>query len=301
MSKPIISIITGFFNTRDFLAEAVESVLKQDYQEWELLLVDDGSNDGSTEIAKKYAAADNRIIYLEHPDHINKGVSASRQFAFTQSRGEYIALLDADDAWTVQKLSKQHDIMKRNPEIDLLCEASMYWYSWNKEATSEDIVIPVGAPQDRLYEPPELTKILYPLAKGAAPCPSGVMFRRNAIIATGGLDNGFTGDFQSYEDQALFTKFYLHKRVYISSLCNNLYRQRSGSLVFNTHEQMKYRRVRRYFLYWLHAYMTEKNIQDKNVLIRLRRAFSEDRLPLLHKMARKSARGIARLLKMRKK
>ena len=298
MPDPKISIITSFFNTKDFLGEAIESVLKQDYQDWELLLVDDGSNDGSSEIARGYAVSDSRIIYLEHANHSNKGVSASRELAFTKSKGKYIAVLDADDVWKHHKLNAQLSIMESNSEIDLLCEASLYWFSWSKNQDSKDIQIPVGAPQDRLFNPPELMMLLYPLGKGAAPCPSGVMFRRNALQSTGGFDNGFTGDYQSYEDQALLTKFYLHKKVFVSSGCNNLYRQRTGSLVFTTHEQLKYRRVRKFYLDWLQQYLKEKNFHDPGIQREIRRSFFTYKFPLLHRITRKFAKGLALLLKI---
>ncbi|HEV7621281.1 MAG TPA: glycosyltransferase family 2 protein [Flavisolibacter sp.] len=113
---PLVSVITPFYNEEKFLKEAIESVISQDYQHWELLLVDDGSNDASTEIAKSYAISNpGKIFYIEHPDHINKGLCASRNLALTKARGDFIALLDADDVWLKQKLSSQVQIFKQHP------------------------------------------------------------------------------------------------------------------------------------------------------------------------------------------
>src|SRR3954451_25115181 len=78
-TPPRVSVVTPFLNAERFLAEAVDSVLAQTYTDWELLLVDDGSSDGSTEVARNYVGLNPaRVRYLEHPGHMNRGTSASR-------------------------------------------------------------------------------------------------------------------------------------------------------------------------------------------------------------------------------
>src|SRR5690349_14101584 len=73
--SPLVTAIIPFYNDDAYLAETIESVIHQDFTDWELLLIDDGSSDNSTAIAKKYAAASGgKIIYVEHPGHTNKGV-----------------------------------------------------------------------------------------------------------------------------------------------------------------------------------------------------------------------------------
>ena len=80
-ARPVVSAITIFYNGERFLGEAIESVLAQTYPSWELLLVDDGSTDGASEIARSYAARHpERIRYLEHSGHRNRGMSASPRF-----------------------------------------------------------------------------------------------------------------------------------------------------------------------------------------------------------------------------
>jgi glycosyltransferase involved in cell wall biosynthesis len=77
--NPLVSVVIAFYNEEDLLHEAIESVILQDYDNWELLLVDDGSIDQSSSIAKKYSEAyDGKISYLEHEGHQNRGLSASR-------------------------------------------------------------------------------------------------------------------------------------------------------------------------------------------------------------------------------
>src|SRR5215211_6343875 len=111
-TKPLVSVVIPFLNAERFIQEAIESVFAQTYDNWELLLVDDGSNDGSTRIALEYAERNSgRVRYLQHPGHRNRGVSASRNLGISSARGEYIAFLDADDVWLPHKLEQQVEIL----------------------------------------------------------------------------------------------------------------------------------------------------------------------------------------------
>lgn len=118
---PRVSIITPIYNCRSYLPEAVESVLAQTYTDWELLLVDDGSQDGGDELARSYAGRHpDRIAYLEHEGHRNHGVSATRNLAVRHARGEYLALLDADDVWLPEKLRLQTASADAHPQVALV-------------------------------------------------------------------------------------------------------------------------------------------------------------------------------------
>ena len=120
--QPLISAITIFLNGERFIREAIDSVLAQTYQNWELLLVDDGSTDGSSAIALEYARRfPGKIRYLEHDGHQNLGMSASRNAGIRQARGKYIALLDADDVWLPLKFERQAAFMEAHPDVGLLC------------------------------------------------------------------------------------------------------------------------------------------------------------------------------------
>lgn len=287
MHQPLVSIITGFYNVEPFLQETINSVLQQEYTNWEFLIVDDGSGDGSTNIAKENAALHpGKIFYLEHGNHANKGVCASRNLALQRCRGELVAVLDADDVWAPNKLRQQIELFATLPDAAMICQASEYWYSWDaKEA--DNVVVPVGAPQDKLYLPGQLNKILYPLAKGAAPCPSAIIMRKEAVLDIGGFENSFTGRYQMYEDQAFLSKMYLHHKVYVSSACNNLYRQRYGSLVQWVTGDGHYMQVRKFFLEWLNQYLEEKNINDPEIHRLLSKAFWPYKHPFLNSIAKK--------------
>src|SRR5579884_627502 len=94
---PRVSAVIIFWNAERFLAEAVESVFAQTFDDWELLLVDDGSTDGSTAMAQEYANRNpDRAHYLEHEHHANRGRSASRNLGIRHAAGDYVAFLDAD-------------------------------------------------------------------------------------------------------------------------------------------------------------------------------------------------------------
>lgn len=100
VTEALVSATIAFLNAEKFLAETIESVLAQTYPNWELWLVDDGSTDGSSQIARDYAARHaDRIHYLEHPGHENRGKSASRNLGLRHARGRYVTWLDADDVW----------------------------------------------------------------------------------------------------------------------------------------------------------------------------------------------------------
>src|SRR5689334_5372936 len=116
-NKLLVSIITPFFNTENFLQEAIESVIYQTYENWELLLIDDGSTDNSMRIAQEYAAKyPDKIRYLEHHKHQNRGKSTSRNLGINHAKGEYICFLDADDVFMPLKLEKQLAILAAYPE-----------------------------------------------------------------------------------------------------------------------------------------------------------------------------------------
>ena len=114
--KPLVSVIIIFLNAERFLEEAIESVLSQTFANWELLLVDDGSTDGSTEIARSYSENESgKVGYLEHDRHENRGMSASRNLGIRYSKGKHIAFLDSDDVWLPHKLERQVAVLQCPP------------------------------------------------------------------------------------------------------------------------------------------------------------------------------------------
>ena len=179
---PLVSVVAIFLNGQPYLSDAVECVLAQDFQDFELLLVDDGSTDGSTRLALDYARRwPGRVIYLEHEGHSNRGMSASRNLGIRHARGKFLALIDADDIWRPTKLSEQVALLEQYPEVAMVSGAVSYWRSW---AGEEDVIIPTGHVQDKPVLPPEALLALYPLGRAAAPCPSDLMLRREIVLRT---------------------------------------------------------------------------------------------------------------------
>jgi teichuronic acid biosynthesis glycosyltransferase TuaG len=98
------------YNGQRFVAQTIESVLSQTYTKWEMLIVDDGSKDNGPEIVKAYTEKDSRIRLFSQP---NAGSAAARNNGIRRAKGQYIALLDADDTWNPDFLEKQLSLMKR--------------------------------------------------------------------------------------------------------------------------------------------------------------------------------------------
>ena len=100
-SEDLVTVIVIFLDEARFIQEAIDSVLVQSYPHWELLLIDDGSRDQSSGIARSIAdQRPGKIRYLEHAGHQNLGMSASRNLGIRHAKGKYIAFLDADDVWS---------------------------------------------------------------------------------------------------------------------------------------------------------------------------------------------------------
>jgi len=281
ISHPRVSVITIFLNAEEFLAEAIESVLAQTFCDWEYLLVDDGSTDASTAIAKDYVARyPEKIRRLEHPAHINRGMSATRNLGLRHALGDYVAFIDADDVWMPSKLADQVAILDAHPEVGMVCGMVIYWSSWS---VGNDTVRPTGHLQDLVVYPPEASLALYPLGSAPhSPCPSDMMVRTGSARALGGFEEQFTAQNQLYEDQAFLAKLYLAAPVYFSSKIWLKYRQHDDSCVATVNAVGRYHDVRLYFLNWFEAYLETKQNPDRLVLAALQRALRPYRKPRIH-------------------
>ncbi len=107
----LVSIVTPVYNASRYLAQTIETVLAQTYQEWELLLSDDCSTDDSLKIAKSFQNKDKRIKVLEFNE--NTGPAGCRNRAIQAAQGKYIAFLDSDDLWVPEKLQMQVQFMEK--------------------------------------------------------------------------------------------------------------------------------------------------------------------------------------------
>src|SRR5215211_5536877 len=264
-NEPLVSSNITFLNASKFIQEAIDSVLAQTHENVELLLVDDGSTDESTQIALGYAERfPEKVLYLEHEGHENRGAAAARNLGLRQARGEYIALLDADDVWLPRKLEEQVAILDSHPEVGMVYGLSQYWHSWtmSPEDAHRDHVPKLGVQTDTLFEPPALSTLLYPLGRGTAPCPSDLLLRREAVERVGGFEEAFTGVYQLYDDQTFLAKVYLNEPVFVASKCWDRYRQHPEQCVSVVHEAGQYHTVRLAFLQWLAEYFYAQGVGD---------------------------------------
>jgi glycosyltransferase involved in cell wall biosynthesis len=112
--KPLISVMIGVYNGADYLGEAIDSVLAQTYRPFELIVVDDGSEDDTPRVAKGYEDA------LRYVRQENGGMAAARNRAVEEARGSYFAFLDADDRFPPEKLERQLAVFEADPELDVV-------------------------------------------------------------------------------------------------------------------------------------------------------------------------------------
>jgi glycosyltransferase involved in cell wall biosynthesis len=117
---PRVSVIIPTHNRKAFVQEAVDSVLAQTYEDFELIVVDDGSTDGTGKVLKRY---EKRLLYLYQA---NQGVSAARNNGLALAQGEFIAFLDSDDLWLPKKLAIQVAFMDQHPQAQI-CYTDELW------------------------------------------------------------------------------------------------------------------------------------------------------------------------------
>jgi glycosyltransferase involved in cell wall biosynthesis len=261
-NQSFVSVIIIFWNGERFIAEAIESVFAQTYPAWELLLVDDGSSDGSTTIARSYAERDpQHVRYLEHPGHVNRGMSASRNLGLRHARGQYVALLDADDVWFANTLAEQVMILESHPQAAMVYGPIQWWYSWTgrPEDRERDYVENLGVSPNTLIQPPRLLSLFL---RDKAAVPSGILGRRNIIERVGGFEDAFRGE---YEDQVFCAKICLGAPVFASAQCWYRYRQHPGSSVAIGQKTGGTHSARLLFLTWLSNYLSEREVKDREV------------------------------------
>lgn len=175
---PKISIVIVTYNRADLLPKATASVLAQSFRDFELLIIDDGSIDGTEAYARGLAARDERVKYFKN--ELNLGISKSRNRGVALARGEYIAMLDSDDYWIdTDKLKIQAAYLGAHPEIGLIgtgirCEDEQ------GAVLKEDIFMA------------DDEKIRGCMLWKNQIAQSSVLFRKSAFVKAGGYDESFS-------------------------------------------------------------------------------------------------------------
>ncbi len=301
----LVSVTIPIYNRSRFVGEAIESVFAQTYSHWQLLLVDDGSSDGSAELAREYAEQHpGKVVYLEHPGHANLGVTRTRNLGASMSQGEFLAFLDSDDVWLPHKLEDQVALMQQHPEVGMVGAPSEYWYDWDRSASADTLPsnhVPELAPPDRVYGPPTLLISTQPLGEWGAPCPSSLLIRRSVFEKVG----GFVEDFhprtrQLCEDTAFLTRIYLSDaRVLISRTCSDRYRCHPSSIWQRTRGTHQEELELKFYFQWLRRFLRASKCKDAAVWKAARRAGWMYWLPLPPSLTRLLRRVANRLRRSR--
>jgi glycosyltransferase involved in cell wall biosynthesis len=248
---PRVSVTMPFLDPAEaFITEAVESVLGQSFQDWELLLVNDGSGPEALAVAHRLAARDARIRCISHEGGINLGIPATRNLGILHARGELLAFIDSDDTWYPHKLEEQVRLLDAAPQVDMIFGRSLYWRAWLDGADARDRPPSLLVRDRTALGPGEfLHKILQ--ARVMVPCPTNILVRADSARAVG----GFQADISNlYEDQAFYAKLSLSGVVLACAEVWDRYRLHASS-VMSSATRHQAAAARRQFLDWLGTYI----------------------------------------------
>ncbi len=186
---PTVSAIVIFLDARPFMAEAIESVLGQSFGSWELVLVDDGSSDGSREVADDYARRHpHRVRVVEHEGRVNRGMSASRNLGLEAATGEYVGFLDADDRWPPEKLNVFVAELERDKSLAGVVGSIELFGE-----VAQTRVVPAGLPFGEAIDPPALLGATLLRRPAMLTTFGNPLVRRQALLEVGGFEEEFTG------------------------------------------------------------------------------------------------------------
>lgn len=262
--KPLVSSIIIFWNEERYIEEAIASVFAQTYDHWELLLVDDGSSDKSTEIAKQYEEKyPGTVRYIEHNKHENRGMSASRNLGVRNSKGKYISFLDADDVWRPEKLEEQVAILEIHPKADMVHGPLQMWFSWSGKPKDLHRDYLYGLENNRkhpyadtLVEPPLMLALFLRYEEFM---PGGFMVKRDVMKKVGIFEENF---FDNYSDAVALVKICLTSHVFVSSKSWYKYRKHKASYTYLSNFYGKDIEEQRIYLDWVAEYFNHQRVNN---------------------------------------
>lgn len=191
MTSTTISVVMPAYNAEKFIGESIESVINQTYQDWELIVVDDGSKDRTAEIAQGYADKDSRIKVFTKE---NGGISRALNYGLERAQSPWIARLDADDIALPERFAKQLAIAESNPDV-------VIWGSWVHQINV------YGQRVGFIKFYPTTTQEFYEMRARGEPVRTvhpSVLFKKEVALAAGGYDPEMDG----VEDSDLWARMY---------------------------------------------------------------------------------------------
>lgn len=180
---PLVSVVLPVYNAEKFIKEALESVLNQDYKNFEVIVIDDGSSDNSLKILQHYASVDKRVRLFSRE---NKGLAKTLNEGIMHSKGKYIARMDADDICLPNRFSKQINYLMKHPEIKLLGGGL-------KLIDQEGLLCGYHVPYSGYKR---LKKILF--NQGCCFSHSAIMFEKKVALEFGGYNESIGKYFEDY-------------------------------------------------------------------------------------------------------
>jgi glycosyltransferase involved in cell wall biosynthesis len=182
--SPRVSVLMLTYNRPGFISKAIESILAQNCQDWELLVVHDGPNRETTAIMDEWCKRDSRIRYFHRP--VPGNIADASNFALAHARSPYIAVLDDDDYWALpDKVTRQLDFLDSHPDY-ACCGGGVI------------VVDPEGREQSRYLKPERHEQITRRALMANPMAHSATMYRRDAALRIGGYDGTLAG-FQDWD------------------------------------------------------------------------------------------------------
>ncbi|WP_051697901.1 glycosyltransferase family A protein [Prevotella sp. 10(H)] len=223
--KPVISIIVPCYNQAEYLLETLQSVLEQDFQDWECIIVNDGSPDNTEDVAKEWLSKDSRFKYFKKE---NGGLSDARNFGIQQAVGEYILPLDSDDKISAEYIKEALETFSNNPDVKVV-------YS---------NLILFGAKNEKLIPPPFEYKKLF--TQNLIFCSA--IYRRSDFFKTEGYNTNMKGGLEDWDfwfsfikenDKVIkLDKFHFYYRIKENSMLSSLNEEKNEELllqIFKNH------------------------------------------------------------------
>jgi glycosyltransferase involved in cell wall biosynthesis len=218
-----VDVIIPAFNAAKYLPTAIESVILQTFDDWQILLVDDGSTDDTAEVVAPFIRQlGPKLQYIKQP---NKGLPAARNTAIRHSSAEFLALLDADDVWLPYRLSESLKCFENRPDVGLA-------YGFNARIDPEGKVIDTFANRQNPSEG-RIAPYIY-TRRINLPCPT-ITFRKSCIDEVGLFDETF----RATEDRDLWLRIALRYEVALAPKVIAHYRTSPGSMSTDPYRMLK--------------------------------------------------------------